>query len=56
MEHGLSRTIQSRAMRRKGVTTHVNRKYRLYPYTAQKLLIFAHLTTDYSITVLHSNL
>lgn len=56
MEHGLSRTIQSCAMRRKAVTTHVNRKYRLYPYTVQKLLIFAHLTINYSITVLHSNL
>lgn len=56
MEHGLSRTIQSCATRRKGVTTHVNRKYHLYPYTVQKLLIFAHLTIDYSITVLHSNL
>lgn len=56
MEHGLlSRIIQSRAMRRKGVTTHVNRKYRLYPYSVQKLLISAHLITDYTITVLHSN-
>lgn len=56
MEHGLSRTIQSRAMRRKGVTTRVSRKYRLYPCTVQKLLIFTHLTIDYSITALHSNL
>lgn len=56
MEHGLSRTIQSCAMRRKRVTTHVNRKYHLYPYTVQKLFLFAHLTIDYSITVLHSNL
>lgn len=56
MEHGLSRTIQSCAMRRKGVTTPVNRKYRLYPYTVQKLLIFTDLTLDHSITVLHSNL
>lgn len=42
MEHGLSRTLQSHAMRRKGVTTEANRKHRLYPYAVQKLLIVAH--------------
>lgn len=42
MEHGLSRTLQSHAMRRKGVTTHVNRKHQFYPYAVQKLLIVAH--------------
>lgn len=56
MEHGLSGTLQSRAMRRKGVTTHTNRKHCLYPYAAQKPLIVAHRTITYSITDLHSNL
>lgn len=55
MEHGLSRTIQSCAMRRKGVTT-CQQEVPSLPYTVQKVLIFAHLTIDYSITVLHSNL
>lgn len=41
MEHGLSRTLQSRATRRKGVTTRANRKHQLYPYAVQKLLIVA---------------
>lgn len=35
VEHGLSRTSQSCAMRKKGVTTHTNRKHCLYPYAVQ---------------------
>lgn len=56
MEHGSSRTSQSCAMRRKGVTTHANSKHHLYPYAVQKPLIVAHWSGTYSITHLHSNL